>query len=67
MGLDRDNIPDTYLCEDCEPRPVDREAAKTLQLRKRSELNIDTSETDSSDEIPDQTKPGNESGKKGMV
>ena len=67
MGLNRDNIPDTYHCEICEPRPVDRDGAKALQMRKRSELNIDTSETDSSDEIPDQTKPGNETGKKGTV
>ena len=60
-------MPDTYLCEICEPRPMDRDGAKALQMRKRSELNIDTSETDSSDEIPDQSKAGNESGKKGMI
>ena len=65
MGLDRDNIPDTYLCEACEPRLVDNDGAKALQLRKRTELNIDTSETDSSDEIPDPSKPGNDTGKKG--
>ena len=66
MGLDRESIPDTYLCEICEPRPFDREGAKALQMRKRTELNIDTSETDSSDEIPDQSgKSGNEAGKKG--
>lgn len=66
MGLDRDNIPDTYLCEICEPRPFDREGAKALQMRKRTELNIDTSETDSSDEIPDQPKSGSDTGKKGI-
>ena len=68
MGLDRESIPDTYLCEICEPRPFDREGAKALQMRKRTELNIDTSETDSSDEIPDQSgKSGNEAGKKGKL
>ena len=24
MGLDKNNIPDEYLCEKCNPRPVDR-------------------------------------------
>ena len=66
MGLDRDHIPDTYLCEICEPRPVDRDGAKALQLRKRTELNIDTSETDSSDEIHDLSKAGSDTGKKGL-
>ena len=67
MGLDRDNIPETYSCEICEPRAVNREAAHALQTRKRTELHIDTSETDSSDEIPDLTKPGAVAGPKGEV
>ena len=24
MGLDKNNIPDEYLCEKCSPRPIDR-------------------------------------------
>ena len=35
MGLDRNNIPETYLCEKCEPRKVDRHKAKVLQTRKK--------------------------------
>ena len=38
MGVDRDDIPDKYLCEKCEPREVDKKRAKELQIRKREEL-----------------------------
>ena len=24
IGLDKNNIPDEYLCEKCSPRPIDR-------------------------------------------
>ena len=48
MGLDRNNIPDTYLCEVCDPRPVDRKRARALQSRRRSEIfnNSSSSEDD---------------------
>lgn len=49
MGIDRSNIPDEYLCEVCRPRRVDRQRARTLQMRKREELlNSDTSSDTSS-------------------
>ncbi|XP_052781448.1 inactive histone-lysine N-methyltransferase 2E-like isoform X2 [Mya arenaria] len=38
MGLDRDSIPDTYHCEVCKPRPVDRARAREFQIRKREFL-----------------------------
>lgn len=38
MGLDRNNIPETYLCEKCEPRKLDRHRAKLLQARKKVAL-----------------------------
>ena len=38
MGLDRESIPDTYLCEMCDPRPVDDAAAREIQIRKREFL-----------------------------
>lgn len=38
MGLDRDSIPDVYFCEECKPRPVDRERAREFQIRKREFL-----------------------------
>ncbi|XP_034951267.1 homeobox protein 5 isoform X2 [Chelonus insularis] len=54
MGIDRSNIPDEYLCEICRPRRVDRQRARTLQMRKREELLhsdtlSDTSSTSSAD------------------
>lgn len=37
MVKDSQNIPDEYLCELCQPRPVDKERARSLQLIKLSE------------------------------
>lgn len=37
MGIDRMNIPDEYHCEVCQPRPMDKNRARTLQLLKRRE------------------------------
>ncbi|XP_054609259.1 inactive histone-lysine N-methyltransferase 2E isoform X3 [Dunckerocampus dactyliophorus] len=54
MGIDRQNIPETYLCERCQPRHLDRETAILLQTRKRECLSVDgdTSATESGDEVP---------------
>ncbi|KAM4569643.1 inactive histone-lysine N-methyltransferase 2E isoform 5-T5 [Odontesthes bonariensis] len=57
MGIDRQNIPETYLCERCQPRHLDRERAILLQTRKRECLSVacsdgDTSATESGDEVP---------------
>ncbi|XP_063532750.1 uncharacterized protein LOC134743270 isoform X2 [Cydia strobilella] len=50
MGIDRNNIPDAYMCELCQPRAVDRRHARAIQLRKREELNaLGASDTDSSE------------------
>ncbi|XP_029833214.3 inactive histone-lysine N-methyltransferase 2E isoform X1 [Ixodes scapularis] len=38
MGLDRSRIPETYLCERCHPRRVDRHRARTLQTRKKQQM-----------------------------
>lgn len=38
MGIDRNNIPDSYMCELCYPRPIDRRHARAIQMRKREEL-----------------------------
>ncbi|XP_021711644.1 uncharacterized protein LOC5568599 isoform X2 [Aedes aegypti] len=40
MGIDRANIPDEYNCEMCQPRPVDRIRARTLQMEKRKEQSL---------------------------
>lgn len=37
MGIDRQNIPEEYKCEVCQPRPVDKQRARNLQLTKRKE------------------------------
>ncbi|KAM4615263.1 LOW QUALITY PROTEIN: inactive histone-lysine N-methyltransferase 2E [Polymixia lowei] len=53
MGIDRQNIPETYLCERCQPRHLDRDRAILLQTRKRECLSDgDTSATESGDEVP---------------
>merc|ERR1712141_752250 len=46
MGLDKNNIPDEYLCEVCKPRPIDRKRAKALQSRRRSEIFNNSSSSD---------------------
>ncbi|KAG9342328.1 hypothetical protein JZ751_016830 [Albula glossodonta] len=59
MGIERQHIPETYLCERCQPRSLDRERAILLQTRKRENMsgewrrrNGDTSATESGDEVP---------------
>ncbi|XP_041442462.1 inactive histone-lysine N-methyltransferase 2E isoform X2 [Xenopus laevis] len=53
MGIDRQNIPDIYLCERCQPRALDKERAVLLQQKKREHLSDgDTSATESCDEVP---------------
>ncbi|KAJ8261882.1 hypothetical protein GJAV_G00159520 [Gymnothorax javanicus] len=53
MGIDRLNIPETYLCERCQPRSLDRDRAIVLQTRKRENMSDgDTSATESGDEVP---------------
>lgn len=48
MGIDRNNIPEEYLCELCRPRRIDKSRARALQMRKREELFNSDSSTDSS-------------------
>ncbi|KAI7791814.1 inactive histone-lysine N-methyltransferase 2E isoform X2 [Triplophysa rosa] len=53
MGIDRQHIPETYLCERCQPRTLNREHAILLQTRKRENMSDgDTSATESGDEVP---------------
>nr|XP_054751781.1 inactive histone-lysine N-methyltransferase 2E-like isoform X1 [Lytechinus pictus] len=48
MGLDRNNIPDVYFCERCEPRMVDQQRALELQTIKRKHIleRLDSSDDD---------------------
>ncbi|XP_048739545.2 inactive histone-lysine N-methyltransferase 2E-like isoform X2 [Ostrea edulis] len=52
MGVDRNNIPDSYFCELCEPRSLDRERARLIQLKKKEFLDTltDSSATDTDPE-----------------
>ncbi|KAL8575489.1 hypothetical protein ACOMHN_013040 [Nucella lapillus] len=50
MDIDRNNIPESYCCEVCEPRELDVERARKIQLRRKEE--IDTSATDTDPEEP---------------
>ncbi|KAK8720975.1 hypothetical protein OTU49_013002 [Cherax quadricarinatus] len=55
MEIDRDNIPDEYLCEACDPRSIDRFKARALQIRRRQEIKAHIarmSSSDSDDNIP---------------
>lgn len=54
MGLDKNSLPDEYLCEKCQPRPVDKKRAKGLQRAREKEI-YKTLNLDSSD---DEKKPG---------
>jgi len=38
MGLDRNNIPEEYLCEKCSPRQVDKKRARMVQARREREI-----------------------------
>lgn len=50
MGIDRNNIPDAYMCELCHVRPVDRRHARAIQMRKREELSaLGASDSDSAE------------------
>ncbi|XP_041976140.1 uncharacterized protein LOC121730960 isoform X2 [Aricia agestis] len=52
MGIDRNNIPDAYMCELCMPRTIDRRHARIIQLRKREELNALAGSDSDSNEYP---------------
>ena len=57
MGLDKNNIPDEYLCEVCKPRPIDRKRAKAMQARRRNEIR-ELNNSSSSDGEPDKRGRG---------
>nr|XP_026691354.1 mucin-5AC-like isoform X1 [Ciona intestinalis] len=53
MSIDRNNIPETFLCDHCNPRSLNREEAIKLQTRKREDflMGTDSSGTDSDVEM----------------
>lgn len=74
MEIDRENIPDEYLCEACEPRHVDRFRARALQIRRRQEIKAHLassrtsalsrlSSSDSDDNLPMSNKSRGSGGK----
>ncbi|KAL3191224.1 hypothetical protein MRX96_018792 [Rhipicephalus microplus] len=56
MGLDRSHIPETYLCERCCPRRVDKQRARSLQTRKKHQMARLLSRLESAPEDMDATK-----------
>ena len=77
MGLDKNNIPDEYLCEKCSPRPVDRKRAKALQkaiakeqkerfakLRQQGQTGADSSDDEKKSGDKNNRKPFTTPGKK---
>lgn len=59
MGISRTQIPDTYLCEQCDPRPIDQYSAIRLQTRKSKRFVESDSETDTDEEVAqNQRRPG---------
>ena len=46
MGLNKNNIPETYLCELCLPRPIDKRRAIRLQIHKKEALDAENSKND---------------------
>ncbi|KAL1486119.1 hypothetical protein MTO96_031522 [Rhipicephalus appendiculatus] len=56
MGLDRSHIPETYLCERCCPRRVDRQRARSLQTRKKHQMARLLSRLESASEDVDAAK-----------
>ena len=40
MGVDRKRIPDSYLCELCLPRPVDKRRAVRIQSKKKEQMEM---------------------------
>lgn len=50
MGISSDAVPDNYLCDQCQPRMLDRERARAIQQRKREEQSDDDDEDNDSEE-----------------
>jgi hypothetical protein len=57
MGISRTQIPDTYFCERCDPRPFDQYSAIRLQTRKSKLFAESDSETDTDEETAQLHRP----------
>lgn len=57
VGLDKNHLPNDYLCELCKPRPLDVERARLIQSTKAAELvpgtSSGTSSSEEEDDAPD--------------
>ncbi|XP_052071911.1 inactive histone-lysine N-methyltransferase 2E-like isoform X1 [Mytilus californianus] len=65
MAVDRTNIPESYFCEICEPRSLDRDRARQIQLRKREFILAADSSTDTDPDEPVNRRMSQDMGKKG--
>nr|XP_058960412.1 inactive histone-lysine N-methyltransferase 2E-like isoform X1 [Pocillopora verrucosa] len=50
MGISSDAVPENYLCDQCQPRTLDRERARAIQERKREEQSDDDDDDDSEED-----------------
>ncbi|XP_015765686.1 PREDICTED: histone-lysine N-methyltransferase 2E-like [Acropora digitifera] len=50
MGISSDAVPENYLCDQCQPRTLDRERARAIQQRKREEQSDDDDDEDSEED-----------------
>ncbi|KAI5754809.1 hypothetical protein M8J77_011690 [Diaphorina citri] len=71
MEIDRQNIPDEYLCEECKPRKVDKMKAIGIQIQKIKRLtdktvrdNDDDANSDSSHSSQERSRPRGGAGKR---
>lgn len=61
MGIERGDIPEEYLCEECEPRKVDRARAVSLQ-RSKKKLFDEMLKTSAADTPPSSSDQSNSDG-----
>ncbi|KAL9959424.1 hypothetical protein ACROYT_G032747 [Oculina patagonica] len=50
MGINADAVPENYLCDQCQPRTLDRERARAIQERKKEEQSDDDDDDEDSEE-----------------
>ena len=64
MALDKNNLPDEYLCERCQPRPFDKKRAKAVQRTREKEIFKTQVHLDTSDDEKKTLTPGMLKGRK---
>ncbi|ESO02104.1 hypothetical protein HELRODRAFT_161339 [Helobdella robusta] len=58
MGLNRSSIPETYLCDLCQPRNVDKRRAIRIQTKKKEEMEFSSESSDGGIQLPEVSRRG---------